>query len=296
MTDPARADVSPDIERLEAPTRDEFERNYLDRNRPVVLTGVASEWPAMDWTVDYLESVAGASMVTVHFREDADFGKWYLHPEERQDRRLPFAEVLDLLARQEDRRYYMTEHSLAEISPELVRDVDVSRYVDLEPPWEPLLFVGYDTCMPGHFHGSTEALLCQLHGTKQITLFSPEQYHRLYPRRWWQRSPLFSELPGRDIQAGTVDLERWPRFREAVPLCFTLHPGEILFIPVHWWHITSVPGFQISMTTFWKAKLSNWSFPAPGLQMCGREAWHQLQRAGRLLTGRRRRGSTPYTS
>lgn len=296
MTTVTQSAAAEDIDRLEAPTREEFESLYRDRNRPVILRGVASQWPAMSWTLDYLESVAGASMITVHFREDGDFGKWYLHPDERQDLRMPFAELLDLLARQRDRRYYMTEHSLREISPELVRDVDVSRYVDLAPPWEPLLFVGYDTCMPGHFHGSTEALLCQLHGTKQITLFSPEQYHRLYPRKWWQRSPLFSELDGRSIQARTVDLDAYPRYAEAVPLRFTLHPGEILFIPVHWWHITSVPDFQISMTTFWKAKLSNWTFPVPGLQMVGREVWHQLHRAGRALTGRRLHRSTPYTS
>lgn len=290
---------APEIDRLEAPTREHFETHYLNRNRPVVITGVADRWGALEkWNVDYLKSVAGESEVTVHFREDADFGKWYTRQEEREDRRMPFGEVLDLLNGQPgDRRYYMTEHSLREISPELVPDVDISRYVDLRPPWEPLLFVGYDTCMPGHFHGSTEALLCQLRGEKTVTLFSPEQYPLLYPRHWYQKSPLFSELDGRAIQAGTVDYGEYPKLKQAVPLRFPLHPGEMLFIPVHWWHFTSVPDFQVSVTFFWKAKFSNWTFPVPGVQMCAREGLHQVKRVSRFLTGRRMgRSSSQYTS
>lgn len=295
MAEPAHSSVatpadSLEIDRLEAPSRERFERDYLNRNRPVVITGVADRWPAMEkWSVDYLKSVAGDSEVTVHFREDADFGHWYRIQEEREDRRMPFGQVLDLLAGEPgDRRYYMTEHSLREVSPELVADVDISRLVDLRPPWEPLLFVGYDSCMPGHIHGSTEAFLCQLRGEKSVTLYSPEQYPLLYPRRWYQKSPLFSELDGRAIQAGTVDLDDYPKYARAVPYRFTLHPGDMLFIPVHWWHITSVPGFHFSVTFFWKAKLRNWTFPVPGVQMCAREALHQVKRVGRVLSGRRR--------
>lgn len=278
-----------DIDRIEAPTREHFETHYLNKNRPVVITGVADKWGALEkWSVDYLKSVAGDSEVTVHYREDADFGKWYRLQEEREDRRMPFGEVLDLLSGDPgDRRYYMTEHSLRQVSPELVSDVDVSRYVDLPPPWEPLLFVGFDTCMPGHFHGSTEAFLCQIEGEKTVTLFSPEQYNLLYPRHWYQKSPLFSELDGRAIQADTVDLEQYPKYAEAVPMRFPLRPGDILFIPVHWWHITSVPTFQVSVTFFWKARFSNWTFPVPGMHMCAREAHHQVKRVTRFLTGRR---------
>ncbi len=285
---------SVEIDRLEAPTREHFETHYLRRNKPVVISGVADKWGAMTkWTPEYLKSIAGDSEVTVHYREDADFGHWYRIQEEREDRQMPFGEVLDLLmgdpenGQPGDRRFYMTEHSLRMVSPGLVPDVDVSRYVDLKPPWEPLLFAGCDSCMPGHIHGSTEAFLCQLQGEKTVTLYSPEQYHYLYPRRWYQKSPLFSELDGRAIQSDSVDLEKYPKFEKAVPMRFPLHPGEILFIPVHWWHITSVPTFTLSVTFFWKAKFSAWKFPVPGMQMCAREAWHQMNRVGRVLTGRR---------
>lgn len=170
----------------------------------------------------------------------------------------------------------MTEHELRLVSPELLNDIDFSDYLDYTDPdvkpFEPLLFLGRDTCMPMHFHGHTEAFLCQLHGSKKITLFSPDQYSLLYARPWYKPSPLFSEMDGRQIHEGHADYEKYPKFKRARPLEFTLEPGEILFIPVHWWHLTSVNGFQVSVTHFWRAKRECWRFPVPGIQVLAREA------------------------
>lgn len=254
-----------EIQRVERPTREQFQHDWVDRNRPVILTGVASVWPAKGWTTDYLKSVAADSTVTVHYQEEADFHYWYQHLGQRQDREMRFGQLLDLLTEEPpERRYYMTEHELEKVSPKLLEDVDVSRYLDNAIP---MLFMGRDTYMPMHYHGATEALLCQLYGSKTITLYSPDQFSLLYPRRWYSRAPVFSRVDTRD-----PDLDRYPNFRKARPMTFQLEPGEILFIPVHWWHVTGVEGFQVSMTCFWKAKMSCYTFPAPGLQTVARES------------------------
>jgi len=267
------------IERIGSPTREEFE-GYVEANRPVVMTDVSPHWGAMKkWNPDYLKSVAGDSEVTVHYDEDGDFTRWYLYPKQRIDRRIPFGEFIDILLDDPDeRRYYMTEHEISWISKDLVGDVDFSGLVDLEPPWEPLLFVGRDTCMPLHYHGTTEALLCQMIGTKKITLYAPDQTPYLYARPWYRPAPLFSRVDGRSLQMGSPDFEKWPKLRRARPLQFTLYPGEILFIPVHWWHLTSVPDFQVSVTTFWKSKVRRWTFPSPGLQVFAREILFKTQK------------------
>jgi len=90
------------------------------------------------------------------------------------------------------------------------------------------------------------------------------------------------------------DLERFSRFAEAKPLDFRLEPGEILFIPVHWWHLTNVEGYQVSVTQIWRASVRQWTFPQPGLQMAAREVFFRgkkglrgvKRRLGRAL-GRR---------
>ena len=286
------------IEKVEAPSREDFMQNYLNRNRPVILTGVISRWRALsEWTLGYLKSVAGDSTITVHFNENGSFFDWYLHPERRVDRKIKFGERVELLVNEPSgRQYYMTEHELRRVHPDLLADVDFSKYLgDVEPCWEPLLFLGRDTCMPLHYHGYTDAFLCQLFGKKKVTLYSPDQHSLLYARPWHKSTPLFSRIDGRQIQADQADYERFPKFKKARPLQFMLEPGEMLFIPVHWWHVTSVPGYQVSITHFWKAKLKCWRFPTPGLQVVAREVLNQSKKAmGRAESKLRHRSYADY--
>lgn len=273
------------IERLERPTREFLRENYVDKNRPVILTGVASEWPARTkWTAEYLAEVGADSPVTVHFNDHGNFHDWYTtSARTRVDQRVPFRELVRLLSDEKDARYYMTEHELRKVSPRLLEDIDLSAYIDQDGPFEVLLFLGCDTCMPLHYHGTTEAMLCQLYGEKEVTLFGPSEWSRLYPRPWFGHAPLFSQVDG-----SKPDLGRFPRYDDAEGLRFTLHPGEILFIPVHWWHLTRVEGFQVSVTQFWKAELSNWRFPNPGLQVIAREALFRTKSGLRRVRARLR--------
>ena len=104
-----------EIERVETPTREEFEENYVKRRRPVILTGVATGWKAFtEWTPEYLKSVAGDSVVTAHYDPNGDFQQWYdMADGVREDRQIEFAKLIDLLvAEPPDLRYYMTEHAL----------------------------------------------------------------------------------------------------------------------------------------------------------------------------------------
>ena len=262
------------IDRIESPSREHFIRNYLLQNRPVILQGVMDRWPALSrWTPEYLKSVAGDADVEVHFNETGNFRDYYVDASKRADRNMKFKELVDLLAFDPDgRQYYMTEYKLREISPKLCEDVNFADYFDPDnEPYEVMLFMGRDTCMPMHYHGKMEAFLCQVYGEKKVVLFSPEQYRAVYSRRWFQHHPLFSNLDGRQILAGDVDTDLFPKFKGAKPMEFMLHPGEMLFIPVHWWHVTGVEGYQVSLTHFFRAKLRCWRFPSPGLQTIGRE-------------------------
>ena len=280
--------TSDKIQRVGRMNREEFAA-HQDTNVPIIFTDVSPHWAAMkNWTLDYLKQIAPDSPVTVHYDKNGDFTRWYLMtPEERDDRVIPFGEFIDILQTDEGRNYYMTEHSLKSVSEKLASEVDMSGLVDLQPPWEPMVFIGRDTCMPMHYHGSTEAALCQLIGSKKITLAAPSQSGHLYARPWYQQSPLFSQVDGRSIQAGAPDFERWPRLERAKLLQFTLNPGEILYIPVHWWHLTSVPDISVSMTSFWDSKFSRWTFPNPGFQMIAREALWRVKAGFKKVGGRR---------
>src|SRR5206468_6870281 len=52
------------IERRAGLSSDEFLDRYYAANRPVILTGEMSDWPALEkWTPDYLKQVVGSKMI-----------------------------------------------------------------------------------------------------------------------------------------------------------------------------------------------------------------------------------------
>ncbi|MEM7201562.1 MAG: cupin-like domain-containing protein [Planctomycetota bacterium] len=249
---------NPGIERLERPSRAVFERDYVTRGQPVILTGITDDWPARRWTPEQLVAAGGESAVRVPFAESGDFFSWFKEGGQSAPRIL-FRELLErITGDHEDRRFYMQEQPLGDISPALLDDVDMSAYTETR---EPALFLGRETFMPCHYHGHTEALLCQLRADKEVTLFSPDQFGKLYAHPWYSRRYQFSRVDPRN-----PDLEQFPRFSGAQPLTFTLAEGEVLYIPVHWWHTTACPHFNFNVTFFWPSKLKRFHFPSPGLQ------------------------------
>ena len=244
------------IEYIDAPHREYFELNYVKRNKPVILTGVSNEWPAISkWTPNYLKSVGGKSIVDVRFVKNGEF-----QPTITPNRKMPFGEFIDLLLTESsDGRFSMEAKPLRHISSRLLDDIDISAYVK-QP--KPTVFLGRDTFTPLHYHTIANSLLCQLHGTKTVKLFSPAQFKYLYPHPWHAANHRMSRVDPRQ-----PDLDRFPKFKRAKPLEAILHPGEILFIPVHWWHVTSCSGLQISVSFFVKHSLNSWGFPMPRLRI-----------------------------
>src|SRR6478609_8602119 len=54
-------------------SRSEFFENYYFQNRPVVITGVLDEWPAMTrWTPDYLRSCCGEKVVEIQSERESN--------------------------------------------------------------------------------------------------------------------------------------------------------------------------------------------------------------------------------
>lgn len=278
-----------EVDTVHAISPDEFRERYLMKNKPVIVTGVADQWPAFSrWTPEYLKAKGGDHVVEVGHSQNGNFTDWYLDPQSRDRRTMRFAELIDALVdSDEGRDLYMTEYDLGAVSPDLLEDVDFSDYFDPEAQPErymPMLFLGRDTCMPLHYHGLMEAFLVQFTGAKKVWLYEPTQYSLLYPGAWHQPRPLFSRVNGRQIFDGTWDREKFPRLEKAEPIELELLPGQMLFIPVHWWHLTASSSYQVSVSHFFRSKLSCWTFPQPGLTVAAREIKLGLTlRANRLL-------------
>ncbi|MDP9146956.1 MAG: cupin-like domain-containing protein, partial [Acidobacteriota bacterium] len=89
-----------------------------------------------------------------------------------------------------------------------------------------------------------------VYGQKEFIIYPPNQEKFLYP------SPEKENLS----QVNSVDkpdLQKFPLFAKAEPTVFILQPGEMLFIPSHWWHTTKMlsPSISISANV---VNQSNW--------------------------------------
>lgn len=69
----------------------------------------------------------------------------------------------------------------------------------------------------------------QLYGHKEFTVWPRGQDEYMYPK---PGDPWISEIP--DLE--NVDLDKFPKYRNATPIRFVVGPGETLFIPFGIWH------------------------------------------------------------
>ena len=253
------------VERVEAPTREEFERDYAERNCPVIVTGVVDKWRATaKWTPDYLRRVAGDKQISARYDAGGDHANYYT-PTGAQSREMTLNALLDgLLADPPDTRHYLSQYQVAAVAPELLEDIDYSRYLDQALA---VFFIGRSSYTPNHHHGGAEAALCQVVGPKTVNLYPPNQTRFMYPYPWYSKVMNFSRVDDR-----APDHRRFPRFRHAHPLTVTVQPGEMLFIPVHWWHSVSGSDYSVSVTLFWSSQRRRYHFPSPALQVYS-HAW-----------------------
>ena len=103
----------------------------------------------------------------------------------------------------------------------------------------PEIFLGQAGTGFGNFHqdhASVHIGFVQLQGSKQFTLYRPEDGRHLY------RMP-GAQFPWQMRNSAITlermkDLERYPDVRNATPVTITVHAGEALFLPADWWHTT----------------------------------------------------------
>lgn len=87
-------------------------------------------------------------------------------------------------------------------------------------------------------HDAAPVLLAQIYGRKQVKLISPFHLSSVYSDGDWL-SPL-------DLDH--LDYSRFPKMRNVDVLEVTLSPGELLFVPLGWWHWVKALDVSISIS------------------------------------------------
>lgn len=257
------------VERRKNLSYEAFAREYLYPLKPVIVTDALEKWPAMTrWTPEFFKREFGG--MTFRLNESRSQGADYRGNEEGTE--YTMARFIDrvLSSTEADPAPYFRNRVLHELFPSLKQDIEpLPPY--FQPNWLPerylvkyvqqvlnrgaaieLYIGGKGSAFPVlHYDGAgTHAFLMHVYGRKEFLVYPPEQEAFLYP------SPQKVNLSSiHDLD--NPDLKRFPLFVQAVPTKFVLEPGEMLFVPSHWWHTTRMlsPSITVSINVL---NQSNW--------------------------------------
>ncbi len=243
------------IERRSGVSRQEFLERYYIANRPVVIQGLLNEWPARElWTASYLKECVGDATVEIMAGRDAD--PHYELSIHRHRKLVRFADYIDTV----ENSGVTNDHYLVANNNFFERpgcDVLLDDLVPFPDYLDPKLTRGRSflwfgpagTVTPLH-HDACNILMAQVRGKKHFKVIPATQWSLVY-----NRNSFFSE-----VDCAAPDYDRWPLFKQATVIDVTLEAGEVLFMPVGWWHHvrTLDASTMVSFTNFLYPNSYDW--------------------------------------
>ncbi|XP_051487616.1 bifunctional peptidase and arginyl-hydroxylase JMJD5 [Apus apus] len=228
---------------LRCPSLEHFRDNYLIPQKPVVLEGIIDHWPCMKkWSVDYFCQVAGCRTVPV------ELGSRYTD-EEWSQKLMTVSDFINQYIVNQNSVGYLAQHQLFDQIPELKEDISIPDYCCLGEGEEDEITINAwfgpkGTISPLH-QDPQQNFLAQVFGRKYIRLYSPQDSENLYPHE----SHILHNTSQVDVE--DPDLIKFPNFRKAAFQSCVLMPGQVLFIPVKYWHYVRSLDISFSVSFWW---------------------------------------------
>ena len=236
------------IERRNNLSYEEFAAEYLYPLKPVIVTDALRGWQALErWTPAFFKQEFG----NMRFRVNEDPNQQANYKGNETGTEFTMAGFIDrvLASTDENPAPYFRNRILYDLFPTLKQDIEpLPEY--LSPNWLPERYAvkhvsevlnrgaaievfigGRGGSFPVlHYDGAgVHAFLMQIYGRKEYVVFPPDQERFLYPSSEQKNLSLLKNIE-------QPDLKQFPLFAKAVPTKFILEPGELLFVPSHWWH------------------------------------------------------------
>ncbi|MET1057180.1 MAG: cupin-like domain-containing protein [Pedobacter sp.] len=209
-------------------SKEDFEKNYLNARRPLVIKNMAKTWPAYEkWSMDYMKTVVGDQVVPLYDSSKADPSK----PINASAAEMKFGDYIDLIkSTPTDLRIFLFDP--IKQAPKLLDDYIAPKnlmggFLDSYPNMffggkGSVTFLHYDIDMAHIFH-------THFNGRKHVILFENKWKERLY------QIP-YATYALEDYDVENPDFEKFPALKGVKGIEAYLEHGDTLFMPTGYWH------------------------------------------------------------
>ncbi|UAB85537.1 cupin-like domain-containing protein [Zunongwangia sp. SCSIO 43204] len=227
----------PSVKRI---SKEEFVKNYVQPQKPVVIENLIEDWPAFEkWNLDYIKELAGEKVVPLY--DDRPITSEYKFNEPHAEMKM--ADYIDLLKSKPTNYRIFLYHLMKEV-PALQKDFkfpDIGLRMIKQLPM--LFFGGRNSKVFMHYDIDFANILhFHFHGKKQCIIYPPSESKYLY------KVP-HALISREDIDFRSPDLEKFPALKKAKGYVTELNHGETLYMPEGYWHQMTylTAGFSMSL-------------------------------------------------
>lgn len=213
---------------------EEFKKKYYNTCTPLVMRGLAKEWPAYTkWDWDYFKKVVGSKEVGIYNNIKSDA----YTPVNKADDYVKFGDYIDMI-RKGPAQWRIFLFNIFSHAPQLSNDFTwpthlMKGFVKRAP----MLFTGGEGAVT-HMHFDIDLshiVHTQFIGRKRVLLFPYEEQHKLY-RKPYEVLSLADYTNYYDKEKSRLDLEKFPAINYTTGYDILLEHGDTLFMPAGYWH------------------------------------------------------------
>lgn len=232
-----------EIERVKTISKEDFYKNYVKKQKPLVIEQLTHDWPAFEkWNLHYIKETAGEKTVPLYDDRPVSHKDGF----NEAHAKMKMTDYINLLLR-EPTNYRIFLYNLIKEVPALKNDFkwpDIGLRLVKQLPM--LFFGGENSRVFMHYDIDYSNILhFHFHGKKRCVLFAPNQTPFLY------KVP-HALISREDIDFDHPDFEKWPALKKAQGFVCELNHGEMLYMPEGYWHYMKyvTPGFSMSLRAF----------------------------------------------